>query len=100
MGVFGASRSEKRLKELESEMLKLTRIVESRDLDWQDMRARCKRLLDRAEKAQRAVEHTVESDEVENPAIPDGGEAPKSSFTLTPSQVRLQQQILKMRRSA
>lgn len=51
--LFGAS---KRLRELEEEVNRLKRVVADRDLDWEEMRARCKRLLDRTEKQYRAME--------------------------------------------
>jgi len=83
----------KRVSELEEQMLKLTRIVEDKDLDWADMRARCKRLLDRTDKAAKRVVESEES--VESNA---GGEQERTDgHLLTPRQRTLQQQILRRR---
>lgn len=95
--MFGASRIEKRVKELEDTCLRLTRIVESHDLEWDDMRARCKRLLDRTEKAAKRLEPQVESEAPQDD--PQNGEGVSPAMTLSPSQHRLQQQILQRRRS-
>lgn len=80
-------------------MTKLTRLVESRDLDWADMRARCKRLLDRAEKAAARAEQGVDSEQHLSTA-PLGGEgaAAGNGSALTPAQAILQQKILSRRR--
>lgn len=91
MPVFEGLKSLKRLKELEEEMLRLTRIVEARDLDWQDMRARCKRLLDRTEKA--AARASVPEE-----ATGDPSDAANVFDHLTPSQRRLQEQVNNRRR--
>jgi len=54
---FNRKSTDDRFRELRDEIASLKRLVESRDLDWADMRARCKRLLDRTEKvAARSVE--------------------------------------------
>jgi chromosome segregation ATPase len=63
--LFGAS---KRLRELEEEILKLKRAIADRDLDWDEMRARCKRLLDRTEKQYRAM--SPDADDEPNAAPP------------------------------
>lgn len=56
--LFGASR---RVRQLEEEVESLQRLVKARDLDWDDMRARCKRLLDRTEKAASRVSQEEET---------------------------------------
>src|SRR5689334_20173333 len=86
----------KRVSELEDEMAKLARIVSDRDLDWTEMRARCKRLLDRTEKAAARVEEGVELDSVH--ASGDGGTSHVPGSALTPAQAILQQKILSRRR--
>ncbi len=54
---FNRKTTDDRFRDLRDEIASLKRLVESRDLDWADMRARCKRLLDRTEKvAARSVE--------------------------------------------
>lgn len=96
--MWGVSKSDKRLKALEEEMLKLTRIVESRDLDWQDMRARVKRLLDRTEKAAARAEQGVDSEHTHPVGMGGEGAAAGNGSALTPAQAILQQKILSRRR--
>lgn len=81
--------------ELEEEIRKLKRLVEERDLDWVDMRSRCKRLLDRTEKAARALQPDVQSEEL----VPSGqnGEGTAHGRLLSPHQMQIQQQILRKR---
>jgi len=83
----------RRLKEHEEMLDTLTRLVKSRDLDWEDMRARCKRLLDRTEKAARlVVQSETEAPSGEEPSATQG-----NGSSLTPHQIRMQQLILKQR---
>jgi hypothetical protein len=97
MGLFGWLNHTKRLNELEDSMRRLTRIVETKDMDWADLRARCKRLLDRDEKSVRRLnqEAVVSSEE---PNI-ENGEATSTTMggRLTEHQRQIQQQILKRR---
>ena len=86
--------SSRRLKELEERVAKLRRDLDDRDLDWVDMRARCKRLLDRTEKAARVL--TTDSDGSGEKANSPNGE-PGTGHLLTPRQLAVQQQILKRR---
>jgi hypothetical protein len=98
MGLFAWLDQQKRLNDLEEQVRKLVRIVEARDLDWVDMRARCKRLLDRTEKAQRALSSGVESEEVVPIEVQgNGGVIATTHGLLTDRQKSLQQQILKRR---
>ena len=91
--MWGLSKFEKRLKEHEEMLETLTRLVKSRDLDWEDMRARCKRLLDRTEKAARlVVQSEAEAPSGEEPSATQG-----NGSSLTPHQIRMQQLILKQR---
>lgn len=93
--MFDGLKTRKRLIELEEQMLKLTRIVEAHDLEWDDMRARCKRLLDRTEKAAKRVESEVQSEEPQD--LQTEGEGQGSHLTLSPAQQRLNLQILRQR---
>ena len=93
--MWGLSKFEKRLKEHQEMLETLTRLVKSRDLDWEDMRARCKRLLDRTEKAARlVVQSETEAPSGEEPSANQG-----NGSSLTPHQIRMQQLILKQRGS-
>lgn len=93
--MFDSLKVRKRLIELEEQMLKLTRVIESHDLEWADMRARCKRLLDRTEKAARRLE----TEEIEDSPPTVEGEGPSPALSLSPSQRRLQDQIMRQRAS-
>jgi hypothetical protein len=100
MGLFSWLDQQKRLNDLEEQVRKLVRIVEARDLDWTDMRARCKRLLDRTEKAQRALYPGVDSEEAPETAGNGNGSGADVATThgrLTDRQKQIQQQILKRR---
>jgi chromosome segregation ATPase len=87
-----------RLSELEDEVSKLKRIVEERDLDWQDMRARCRRLLDRTEKAADRI--SEESNGNDAPEVVQAGDPGLSGLVhhaLTPRQRQVQAMVLKQR---
>ena len=87
------ARIEQRIKSHEETLDMLTRLVKSRDLDWEDMRARCKRLLDRTEKAARpVVQSETEAPSGEEPSANQG-----NGSSLTPHQIRMQQMILRQR---
>src|SRR6267143_1863497 len=72
--IWGVLKANRRLSELEEELSKLKRIVEERDLDWQDMRARCRRLLDRTEKAADRISEEANGNDVVTHAT-DGAKA-------------------------
>lgn len=93
MSVFETFKLRKRVQELQEEMLKLTRIVETRDLDWQDMRARCKRLLDRTEKAAQAIRDTEQGEDASAEA------SQPTADVLSPRHSTIQQRILARRRA-
>ena len=100
--MFDTLKLRKRLTELEEVVSDLTRLVKSRDLDWEDMRARCKRLLDRTEKAARVIKS--EQADTDLATQPEGGAEENgvkisSGRLLTPRQMTLQQQILLRRRA-
>lgn len=91
-------KANKRLSELEEELSKLKRMVEDRDLDWQDMRARCRRLLDRTEKAaDRISEGSPENNGTELTETNDQGLAGLVHHALTPRQRQVQAAVLKHR---
>jgi hypothetical protein len=94
--MFRWFRLAKRVSELEETMAKLARAVSDRDLDWTEMRARCKRLLDRTEKAAARVESGVESSA--GTLTGPGEGAAGNGQTLTPAQAILQAKIMSRRR--
>jgi hypothetical protein len=100
MGLFAWLNQQKRLNDLEDGHRKLVRIIEAHDLDWVDMRARCKRLLDRTEKAQRYLDR-AESGETSDTEVPQatngGGVIATTHGLLTDRQKAIQQQILRRR---
>lgn len=97
-GMFDWLKFAKRLKEHDELLEQLTRLVKSRDLDWEDMRARCKRLLDRTEKAARTVVQSEEHSPGEELVEDGNASTPASSGRLlTPRQMQLQQIVLKRR---
>jgi hypothetical protein len=94
--VFRFLKAERRLTELEEALAKLQREFEERDMDWVELRARCRRLLDRTEKAAARVDSKSSVESLE----PTNGEAasPELSHSgLTPHQKQIQQQILRRR---
>ncbi len=87
----------RRLKELEEQVAKLERAFDERDLDWVELRARCKRLLDRTEKAAKAVVDSAEPETTsqDGSASASAGTHPGSLFS--DHQRTIQQQILRRR---
>lgn len=73
----------------------LTRKIEDKDLDWADMRARCKRLLDRTEKAATRLQSAEDgANNGEPPAMPN---ANPIAGRLSDHQREIQQKILRRR---
>jgi hypothetical protein len=98
MGLLAWLNAQKRVKVLEDVVTKLNSRMDECELDWVEMRARCKRLLDRTEKAARVIdqaEAVVESSE-EVPQANNGG-ATALGGRLSDHQKQIQQQILKRR---
>jgi hypothetical protein len=96
--MLGWLNQQKRISELEGVVTKLNSRMDECELDWVEMRARCKRLLDRTEKAARRVdegEAVVESDE--KVAAGNGEAAVAYAGRLSDHQKQIQQQILKRR---
>jgi hypothetical protein len=81
-------------------MAKLARAVQERELDWVEMRARCKRLLDRTEKAAKAAETAAQ--ETNGQFTETGGNAAPGGSGglahLTPAQAIMQAKIMSRRR--
>ncbi len=80
-----------RVEKLEAEIASLKRDMQTRDLDWLDMRARCKRLLDRTQKASEYAELRAQEG-----AGAESGGTPLAT-TLSPRARLIQQQILAAR---
>jgi hypothetical protein len=78
----------------------LARRMDTRDLDWQDMRARCKRMLDRAEKAWDRIDNHEASGAEVPPVDSSTGDGTLPMGPLTARQKAIQQQILKRRGAA
>jgi outer membrane murein-binding lipoprotein Lpp len=100
MGLRDWLNQSKRIDELETVVTKLNSRMDECELDWVEMRARCKRLLDRTEKAARRVDQGVDSGEPLPTA--NDGETPVASpmahnGRLSDHQRQIQQQILRRR---
>lgn len=91
--MLGYFRALRRVSELEERLEKLERALADKDLDWVDMRARCKRLLDRTEKAAQRVS-TGSTQDAEPIPQQDSGNGGR---VLSPHQMEVQQQILRRR---
>jgi hypothetical protein len=89
----------KRLTELEERVAKLESDMNEKDLDWIELRARCRRLLDRTEKAAARVDkgETVLPSDGTDHAAPDGGTVTATGGFLTAHQREIQQKILRRR---
>jgi ribulose 1,5-bisphosphate carboxylase large subunit-like protein len=101
MGLFDWLNHHKRLKELEDVVTKLAHRWDEQELHYIEIRARCKRLLDRDEKAVRALNERAVVDSLEPNT---NGEAATSATQgmhiagrLSEHQRQIQQQILKRR---
>jgi hypothetical protein len=86
-----------RLEELEEQMATLKRDLQGRDMDWLELRARCKRLLDRTEKAARRADEaeTVVDSHLSEQSSTAGQSA--NGRLLSPHQNEIQQQVLRRR---
>jgi hypothetical protein len=95
--MWGWLNQQKRISELEGVVTKLNSRMDECELDWVEMRARCKRLLDRTEKAARRVDQG--ETEVESEVAGTNGEASGIAYAgrLSDHQKQIQQQILKRR---
>jgi len=93
--LFNSFSTNRRLRDLEEQMEKLRRQMATRDLDWDEMRARCKRLLDRTAKQVDAL------DKSEPPLATE--ETPSNLTTVATSpdrMARIKQQLDAARASA
>lgn len=95
--MFGHKGVKERLRELEERVANLKRLVESRDLDWVDMRSRCKRLLDRTEKAAARIAEDVVESPSDQSTHTNGEAAVMHGRSLSAHQIEVQQSILKRR---
>lgn len=98
MGPLAWLDQRKRIAELEETCVRLERLITARDMDWGDLRARCKRLLDRDEKAVRFL--NKQQAEVESNEQSQNGEPLVSTIGgggLSPHQREVQQKILRRR---
>jgi len=85
---FQSFRTNRRLSELEEEVANLKREYARKDLDWSEMRARCKRLLDRTEKAAQTDATPL------SPAVPGGDGISLTSIPTSSNRMsRIQQQL-------
>ncbi len=90
----------KRVTELEERVAKLESDMDEKDMDWVELRARCRRLLDRTEKAAARVdkgESVIQSDETNTAAANGETSALTGGGFLTPHQREIQQKILRRR---
>lgn len=85
-----------RISELEERVTKLEGELSDKDLDWLDMRARCRRLLDRTEKAAARVQ-SAEGGQTQETAPLALSPSNGGGRLLTPHQLEVQQHILKRR---
>jgi chromosome segregation ATPase len=100
MGLLGWLNQQKRIAELEDVVTKLHRKMEDCELDWADMRARCKRLLDRTEKAAARVAQAEEGVESTAAGTGEGIVASNGAMhhgPLSEHQKQIQQQVLRRR---
>jgi hypothetical protein len=84
-------------KELREQLLTVIRRMDDKDLDWTEMRARCKRLLDRTQKAADRLPTDAPDATVEPPQANNGEGHDQLGRALSPRQMQVQQQILKRR---
>jgi hypothetical protein len=99
--MFGWFKPQRVVVQLQAEVAKLRRDLDDRDLDWIEMRARCKRLLDRTEKAQRAIDSATPQEAESQPQElqSNNGEGATTTMgrVLSPRQMEIQQQVLRRR---
>jgi len=94
---FWRKKESQSIQELWEAIKTITREVERKDMDWADMRARCKRLLDRTEKAAARAESAETAVPSENVPQGNGESTELHGRVLSPRQMEVQQQILKRR---
>ena len=98
MGLLGWLNQQKRIAQLEEGLLKLISRMDECEMDWVEARARCKRLLDRTEKAARVVDQAEAVVDSNHSEVPQGnGGATALGGRLSDHQKQVQQQILKRR---
>jgi hypothetical protein len=98
MGLLAWLNQGKRVSELEEVVAKLFHRMDEEELKYVELRARCKRLLDRTEKAATYVTAKEQALESSNTEVPTGnGGATPLGGRLSDHQKQIQQQILKRR---
>ena len=97
MGLRAWLNHAKRISVLEEGLLKLISRMDECELDWVEARARCKRLLDRTEKAARAVDAKETEATLDSGRNGEGAEVPTIGGSLSPHQKQIQQKILRRR---
>ncbi|SRR5258708_10935907 len=97
MGLLAWLDAQKRVSELEKVVTKLNSRMDECELDYTELRARCKRLLDRTEKAARAVDQAEPVVPSEQEVSTGNGGAAALGGRLSHHQKQVQQQILKRR---
>jgi hypothetical protein len=91
--VFGYFKALSRLSVVERTLLELSKRMEESETDWADMHSRCRKLMLRAERRADEKEQGVQSlDRSTN-----GEGASSKGRALTPSQMAMQQTILRRR---
>ena len=94
---FWRKRESQSIQELWEAIKTITREVERKDMDWADMRARCKRLLDRTEKAATRAEQAEPVVTSEHVPQANGEGTDLHGRALSPHQMEIQQKILRRR---
>jgi len=97
MGLRSWLNHAKRLGELETVVTKLNSRMDECEMDWVEMRARCKRLLDRTEKAARRVDQGEADVQSEEASTDGAAEVPTIGGRLSDHQKQIQQKILRRR---
>jgi len=94
---FWRKRESDSIKELWEAIKTITREVERKDMDWADMRARCRRMLDRADKAAQRAEQAETVVASDDPQANGGGATESQGRVLSAHQMEIQQKILRRR---
>jgi hypothetical protein len=94
---FWRKKESKSIQDLWEAIKTITREVERKDMDWADMRARCRRLLDRTEKAAARAEKAEPGVESEGSPQANGGDTVSAGRVLSAHQIEVQQSILRRR---
>jgi len=94
---FWRKKESQSIQELWEAIKTITREVERKDMDWADMRARCRRMLDRADKAAARAEQAQPVVPSEDPQANGEGTSGTTGRVLSAHQIEIQQKILRRR---